>query len=328
MKTKDMLIKYLSIDDEAKEILNVAGYNTLGDLAATKKEDVEKIFNIPMNSAYDYNGIRSFKHLKALLHYNYEITFLGEYDDIGLTPEVANTPVSELELPVAVKNILTKQLYAYTLGDLLTLDYKSIVQARNFGETYLGILKKCIHDLGYTLKDEKPTLKETVKALKEQGVTLLEETISDPRIYTPLYKNGIYTLTDLLNFGPDVCKLSGFGPLKQKELIEKMNELNLTFDSPLIEQKPQETAVIPKPVTETEPTEAIISQAEAENNTIRTRIEKKQALLEKYNCLMEEREQLIQQEKELDKLIEAKVNEMKEGFSSNGKQCKVLTSLK
>lgn len=311
MKTKDMLIKYLSIDDEAKEILNVAGYNTLGDLAAAKKEDIEKIFNISMNSAYDYNGIRSFKHLKALLHYNYEITFLGEYDDIGLTPEVANTPVSELELPVAVKNILIKQLYAYTLGDLLTTDYKSIVWARNFGETYLGILKKCIHDLGYTLKDERPTLKETIKSLKEQGVPLLEETISNSRICNLLYKNGIYTLTDLLNFGPDVCKLSGFGPLKQKELIEKMNELNLTFDSPLIEQESQETAAFPGSVVETEPTEAIVSQAEAENNTIRIRIEKKQALLEEYNSLMEERKKLIQRESELDELIEAKVNEMK-----------------
>ncbi len=318
---KDILIKCLNISNETKGILNMAGYNTISDLAAAKKEDVEELFSMTNGSVYNYNGPLAFRRLKALLHCDFKITFLGEYDDIGLTSEVANTPVSELELPVAIKNILIKQLYAYTLGDLLTTDYEKIIMARNFGETYLGILKNYVHDLGYTLKDEQPTLKETIKSLKEQGIPLLEETIPNARIYTSLYKNGIYTLTDLLNLGPDVCKLAGFGLIRQKELFEKMNELNLTFNSPQIttEQNSEEADVIPRPDAATAPTEAQIFQVEEENNAIKIRIEKKQTLLEKYNSLLQERQQLIQREKELDQLIEAKVNEMKAGISHGGK---------
>lgn len=318
---KDVLIKFLNISNETKEILNKAGYNTISDLAAAKKEDVEELFSMTNGSVYNYNGPLAFRRLKALLHCDFKITFLGEYDDIGLTSEVANTPVSELELPTAIKNILIKQLHAYTLGDLLTTDYEKIIMARNLGETHLGILKNYVHGLGYTLKDEQPTLKETIKALKEQGVPLLEETISNARLYNLLYKNGIYTLTDLLNFGPDVCKLSGFGPLKQQELIDKMNELNITFNSsPItIEQKPEKLSTTPDPVATADPTELQILQLEEDNNAIRIRIEKKQALLEKYNCLIQEREQLIQREKELDQLIEVKVKEMKAGISHGGK---------
>jgi len=318
---KDMLIEHLDISDKTKEILIKGGYKTVGDLAAAKKEDVEVLFNIPKASLFDYDGPYAFKNLKGVLHRDFKVTFVGEYDNMGLTPEIANTPVSQLELPVAVKNVLTRQLAVYTLGDLLTTDYERIIKARNFGETYLGILKDYVHSLGYTLKDEQPTLKETLKSLKDQGVQLLEEIIPNVRIYTPLYKNGIYTLDDLLNFGPDVYKLVGFGLLRQQELTEKMNELNLTFNvSPIATgQKPEGTIEIPRPAVAIRPTEAIIAQAKIENEAIRTRIEQKEGLVAEYDRLMEERKQLIQREKELDQLIESKVNGMKEGISHGRK---------
>lgn len=318
---KDMLIEHLDLGDKTKEILIKGGYKTVSDLAAAKKEDVEILFNIPRTSLRDYDGPYAFRHLKGLLHRDFNVTFLGEYDDMGLTSEIANTPVSRLELPVAVKNVLTRQLSVYTLGDLLTTDYERIIKARNFGETYLGILKDYVHSLGYTLKDEQPTLKETLTALREKGVQLLEEVIPNYRIYTPLYKNGIYTIEDLLNFGPEVHKLVGFGTIRQQELAEKMKELNLSFYvSPVASnQKPEGTVEIPRPAVAIRPTEAIIAQAKIENDAIRTRIEQKEGLVAEYDRLMEERKQLIQREKELDQLIESKVNGMKEGISHGRK---------
>ena len=319
--TKDMLIEYLNISDKTKEILKNHNYKTVSDLTSAKKEDIEVLFNIPKTSLLGYDGSYEFDRLKSLLHSDFKVTFLGEYDDMGLTPEMANTPVSQLELPVAIKNILTRQLSVGTLGDLLTTDCNRITKARNFGETYLGILKKYVHGLGYTLKNEHPTLKETLKSLKEQGVQLLDEVIPNAQICNLLYKNGIYTLDDLLDYGPDVYKLARFGPLRRLELTEKMKELNLTFNiSPITtDQKPERTIAILRPAAAIRPTEDIIAQTKIENAAIITRIEKKEELVAEYNRLMEERKNLIQREKELDRLIQSKVNEMKEVTSRGGK---------
>lgn len=318
---KEVLIECLEINDKSKEILKKAGYKTVGDLVSVKKEEVEMLFNIPKISSLDFYGFTEFKRLKALLHHDFKLTFLGEYDDFGLTPEIANTPVSQLELPVAIKNVLEKQLYVYTLGDLLTVEYSSILKARHFGEKYLGILKDYVHSLGYTLNGEEPTLNEILKSLKEKGVQLLEEVIPNVKIYNPLYKNGIYTIEDLLNYGPDVCKIVRFGPLRQQELLKRMRELNLSFNdlSGVTVPKINQTVEVPKPVVAIRPNEAIITQAKIENDTIRNRIKQKEELVKEYECLMEERNQLIARENELDRLIEFKINEMKEGTSHGRK---------
>lgn len=308
---KDTLIEDLSLQSKTKEILISAGYKTIGDLAAAKKEDVEKHFiGIKENSISGYNGSEAFKHLKTLLHHVFNITFAGEYEHLGLTLEVATIPTTSLELPTVVKNILINQFMAYTLGDILTIDYQDFVKARNFGQHYLKVLKDFIHKLGYTLKDEEPTLNEILISLKEKGVKLLEETIDNADIYTRLYKNGIYTLDDLLNYGPDVTNIAGFGPKRQNELAKIMQELNLSFKANTLK-----TIDIPSPTVDIKLTNTIIEQAEKENNAVQSRINQKEILIAKYEGLMLEREKLIAKEKELDQLIETTINSMKEDKS-------------
>lgn len=326
-RDKDTLIQDLRwyVSDKTISILEKAGYMKVSDLAAEKKEVVERLLyknnNHSSVNVFKYDGVSEFRNLQGTLYGKFDVVFLGEYDDIGLTSEIAHTLVRKLELPEAVKSILAWDLSVYTLGDLLTIDYERIIKAGGIGETYLGILKDYVHSLGYTLKNEQPTLKETLTALREKGVQLLEEVIPNYRIYNLLYKNGIYTLDDLLNFGPEVNKLVGFGPIKQQELAEKMKELNLPFYvSPVAsDKKLEENVEIPRPAVAIRPSEAIIAQVKIENDAIRARIEQKEGLVAEYDRLMEERKQLIQREKELDQLIESKVNGVKEGISHGRK---------
>ena len=321
-RKKDTLLEDLDIGEKTKEILKKAGYLTIGDLASAKLEDVEKHFEkVKEGGIWGYDGIQAFRYVRALMHRDYKLTFDGEFDHLGLTPEMATTPITKLELPTAVKNVLTRQLMAYTFGDILTTDYARFLKARNFGEHYLKVLKDYVHGLGYTLKDEEPTLNETLQSLRERGVKLLEETFDNPKIYMPMYRNGIYSVEDLLDFGPEVHKLVGFGPLRQQELAEKMRELNLTFNvTPLnAQQKPAGTIDIPRPVVAIRPTDAIVEQAKKENEAIRIRIEQKEGLVAEYDRLMVERQQLIAREQELDQLIQTKVSSMKEGISHGRK---------
>lgn len=310
----NILIENLNLQDKTKEILKKAGYRTIGDLASAKMEDVEKHFiEVKESGIWGYDGSYSFRVLKALLHHDYKVTFEGEYEHLGLKPEIANTPTASLQLPTAIKNVLTGQLMAYTLGDILTTDYKRFLKARNLGEKYLEVLKNYVHKLGYKLKDEEPTLKEILASLKEKGVKLLEETFDDSRIYLPMYRNGIYSLEDLLNYGHEVHKLKGFGPLRQQELAEKMKELNLSFNDVTlnVKDRPARTIDIPK----SRPTDAIVEKVRKENDIIRIRIEKKEELVTEYDRLMAERQQLIAREQELDQLIQSKINDMKESIS-------------
>lgn len=319
---KDILIEHLNIEDKTKEILKKAGYLTLGDLTSAKVEEVEKYFaNVKEDGIWGYDGNHSFRHLRALLHRDYKLTFNGEFEQFGLTQEAATVPISQLELPTAIKTVLTRQLMAYTLGDILTVDYERFIKARNFGKHYLKVLKDYVHELGFTLKGEEPTLEEILTSLKERGVKLLEETFDNSKIYMPMYRNGIYSLEDLIEFGPEVNKILGFGPLRQQELATKMRELNLSFNVvPITAQKrPEETIDIPIPAVAIRPTDAMIEQAKIENETIRNRIKHKEKLVAEYDSLMAERKQLIAREQELDQLIQTKVSVMKEGISHGRK---------
>lgn len=306
---KDILLEDLNLKDTTKRILKQAGYKTIEDLTASKVEDVGKLFiDMSHRDICDYNEIYEFRYLKAVLHCDFKVTFVGEYDSLSLTSEIANIPIMSLELPSKLKQALTKNLI-WTFGDLLTTDYKILLKTNNLGEIYLRVLKNYVHSLGYILKNEEPTLKETLETLKEKGIKLLEETIDNQRICMVLYRNGIYSIEDLLNFGPDVFNLVGFGPVKKQQLLQKMQELNLSFKTPSLECL-QQNAIF---------TDGTFEQARIGNNEIRIRIDQKEKLIAEYDRLMAEKQQLLAREQELNRLIEAKLSVMNEVISHGRK---------
>lgn len=314
-RKKDNLIDNLSIDRRTKLILGRAGYATIADLESSTLENVKKQFQKLKGTEFlYYDAELAFKQVKDLLHRDYHITFKGEYEELGLTSEMAVVPVTTLDLPTGIKNILTKKLDIYTFGELLTTDYQRFLETKKLGDVTIRKLKDYIHGLGYTLKDEEPTLSETLDTLKAKGVKLLEETIQDADIYMPMYRSGIYSIEDLLNNGPNFDKIYGFGPQKQQQLVEKMKELNLTFaDNTVDLQKKKQPSAEYQYESTIIVTDSMLEQEEIENAALRKRIKQKEELLSRYENIMAERQKLLAREKELDRLIASKKRNIEKG---------------
>lgn len=205
------------------------------------------------------------------------------------------------ELPIQVKNVLHRAFCVETLEDVLKIEYETFRKARNMGEKYLEILKRYVHSQGYTLKGEKDTVEEIRAEKKRQGIKLLEEILEKPSLYLILYKNGIYTLEDLKAYGPKVYELTGYGPLRQKELKEILATIGIYLEQP-------------EPKKEYNKIEILIEKQKTENESIKDRLTHKKALLEEYQELLAERERLLKEEQELDLLL-ANVNKTIKGES-------------
>ena len=187
-----------------------------------------------------------------------------------------------------------------------------LLRIRQFGEESLKEVKDYLKLFGYTLKDDAPTIDEVRQKLKAEGAHLLEEIFSN-KVYLVLYRNGIYTIEDLQNYGPDVINLYGMGELRRRELAETMTAYNLQFNInakkigiPTNNGETKENT--PKAVVM--PTEEVVAEAKRENDAIRARIEKKEALVAEYDRLLQERQELLAREQELDALIATKLKDM------------------
>lgn len=218
----------------------------------------------------------------------------------GLTEEDTNISLELLDLSGNSKNRL-KETGVHTLGDLLNFDYQELFRIRNLGERGIREIRDYVHSFGYTLKNETPFLEEVREEKRKQEVELLEDLGLSKTVYMMLYKNEIWTLEDLLNYGPNVFKIKNFGPLRRQELAEKMKDLNVTFSKS--EKGEVNITVIPA---------QIIDKAKQDNSLVRWRISKKEQLLQEYNELMEERRNLIRRERELNEQIKAKKAQIKE----------------
>lgn len=303
---KNLLIRDLDIDNRTKIILGQANYQTVGELIAHTEEEIAQLFeNSYMSSS---EGIKLLKNLKVTLHYDLKVTFVGEFDDLGLTNEKAIYSVENFKISKSIIIIL-RRLGIYTLGDLLRTDYEILVKAWNMSERKLQDLKDYIHSLGYTLKGEKQNLEEIKNSIKAQGGKLLEEIIDESKICLTLYRNGIYTLEDLLEYGSEVYDIKGFGPIRQELLKQKLKELNIVLlDKEINYNFSSSSAITMSP-------ELVIEQAKKENVLIRKCLERKKQLLLEYESLIVEKEVLIAREAELDKLIKTKLEQMKDEIS-------------
>ena len=194
------------------------------------------------------------------------------------------------EIPIQTKNVLYRAFRVITLEDLLKIDYEILRKARNMGEKSLEILKRYAHSQGYTLKGEKTTIEEIIAEKKRQGIRLLEEILEKPSLYLILYRNGIYTLEDLKAYGPKVYELTGYGPLRQKELKEILASIGIILDQP---EEPKHPNKI----------EILIERQKTENESIKERLTHKKALLQEYQELINERDNLLKEEQELDEQL-------------------------
>ena len=228
-----------------------------------------------------------------------------------LPEDIAKISVTELRLSeYLMKRLLWSNIL--DLGTLLNTDYETFKKMHNVGEKYLRELIDYVHSIGYTIIGEENFLPIVLEEKRSRGVKLLEDYGFSSRVYLTLYRNGIYTLEELLEYGPAVYKLTSFGPLRQKELADKMHELGVSFvEKPLIELSVQDAKLLPDGVSNL-PSEETISKLATENNSIRIIIERKEKLLKEYERLLEERRILLARERELDLEIQEKLNSLKE----------------
>ena len=272
--------------------------NRLRNIGCSTVEDITKLtleeLNERMQYSYQVRYIRRVLHEKGLV-------LKDEYKGINITLEEANVRLEDLvDLDKHIVKMLQRSLDIRTLGELLTTDYDEILKARNIGEHYMEVLKEYVHNKGYVIKNEAESLREILLNKRKEGIQLLEDVIDSPKVYLILYRNGIYTLEDLINYGPKALELPGYGPLRRKELIEKMKELGIEFQVDVIINGDKGTV----------PAKTLIDEVRRENKEIRERIEQKSALLLEYEELIKEREELLIREKELDAAIESKLKEL------------------
>lgn len=298
-EVKKIFVVDLPIDDESKKILLDANFKVITDFSGIRIEEVE---NLLARAKY---GVNALGQIKNIMHRDCKITFQGEYDHLGLTPDAANISLSQLNLPTIIKNSLNTYLKVYTLGELLTTDYSKIVQTRNLGEKSISVLRDYVHDLGFSLHNEKPSVKETLAKLKEQGTEVLGDKINNHDLCTLLYRNNIYTIADLLKYGDKVYKISGMGTMRRQQLQDFLiaNSLEL---SP-VENKNAEDLDVPAIITE-----EMIKNLRANNDNIKKMVEEKEVLVAQYKALLEENKELHARNAELD-LELSSLEKVKEG---------------
>lgn len=282
-----MELKELQYDAGIRDVFRVHGIKSIDDITNLTLDDLKRITN------YHFQVVK----VRRILHDN-GLYLKDEYKDLDITLEEANIKLEDLaDLNKHIKVALTRQLGIRTLGELLTTDYDEILKTKNIGEYYMEMLKEYIHKKGYVLKNEEVVLREILIQKRKEGLQLLEDVIELPRIYFILYRNGIYTIEDLVNYGPKVLELSGLGPLKQKQLISKMKELGVEF---------RVDSILKKEINHG----TLIEEVKRENKEIVDRIEHKASLIDEVDELIKERDQLLAREKELDELIDRKLKEL------------------
>lgn len=279
-------LKSLDLCRESRIYLQNKGIKYIEDIVNLSLDELEE-------ELYVYEIIRIRKYLQGK-----GLSLKDEYKGVNLTKEQLLKPLSEIpELDTSVKKCL-KRISVDTIGDVLSTSYGYLMRARGLGEYKMELLKQYVHSIGCSLRHEEVSLQAVLKSLKEQGVRLLEEDILDPKLYMILYKNGIYTLSDLIKYGSKILEIPNYGPLRRKQLIEGLKELGIELETELVVDGKREDTL------------ELIELVKKENSEIRARIESKQAMLLEYEDLLRERAELRMREAELDQLIESKLKEL------------------
>ena len=216
-------------------------------------------------------------------------------EEFNLPFDIIYANIENLQISENLKTVLVR-IGVDNLFDLLILDYSKIAKERNIGETYLRELKDYVHGLGFTLKNEWPYLSEILEQKRREGVVLLEEYGLSSRVYLTLYHNGIYSFNDVLSYGPKINDIKSFGPLRRKELADKMAELGISFN---VDEKSIDSTVAKIPY-DVENNEKKIAALAAQDQYIAKLKEKRELLIKQYTTLEEEKDRLYARLEEIE----------------------------
>ena len=274
--------------DNIKTLLSM-GIKTIGQLLNASVEEIYDATKINYGSEY-YKIRESLIDMGLFFHEDHL-----KWEKAGISDEMAMIKFEKLDISNSLKNALYKN-HCMCLGDLLVMDYKEIQKLRGIGETGLIEIKNYIHSLGFSFSNEELTVEEARESFKEKGILMIEESLDlDPNVARLLYRNGIYTLQDLIKVGTEVYNLVGMGNVKKQALMQALQDKNITLKSTSILQKDA--------ILSLKPSEAIINKSIRENKKIKDRIDYKEKVLSKYEKTIKEREALIAKEKRLDEQI-------------------------
>lgn len=293
--TEDM--KKIPIEDlriSIKDIttLHTMGIDTLGQLLVADTDILYFATTNPRDRRrhrwFGYWGIRN-EIMKMGLFFNDDHL---KWEQAGISDEVAMIKIEDLELSNYVKNRLIDGCFS-CFGDLLTTDYDDIIHNSKLGKIGLTELKEYIHSLGFSLQNEYLTMEEIKESYKIKGIPLVKEELNLSSMTSGiLYKNGIFTLEDLINFGSKVYQLSGMGDRKKQSLEEALQKRQIQLKPSDV---PQTTVLFPVTSTETSTKE--------EKKSIKKEIIHIKELLSEYGNLIEEKNRLTKREQELNQKI-------------------------
>ena len=282
------------MEEDYSEALKSVGITTLGELLNTNTDQLYDILKTQYASGYW--PIRNAVMKMGFLFNDDHL----EFERLGISDDVALIPINNLGISTRLKNSLARRGKIYFFGDLLSRDYASLIRLRNLGEESLTELKKYVHSLGYTLKDEEPTLSDIQEEYKAKGIPMLQEELGlDSRTCGVLYRNGIYTVQDIMNYGENIFSLVGMGDLKAQKLKEAMKSKNVYFGTTVTIPSEGPAAVMPS--------KEVVDYLKQENTAIKVRIKLKEDLISEYDRLIEERHELMLREKKLDEEIADRV---------------------
>lgn len=197
--------------------------------------------------------------------------------------------IEDLPLSQTLKNKLLKYSTITNLSELLNSDYSKILNIRMLGDSGLQELKNYVHNLGYQFANEISTPQELKEERKKSGQKLLEDYGFPNNLCHPLYKEGIFTLEDLLEIGTEVKNVSGIGNIKFHVLQEKLLEIGIHLKN----VSPNQNIEI-----------SCIKSLQRDNLSIQQRLLKKRQLLMDYENLLLEKEELLKKEQELDQKMD------------------------
>lgn len=146
--------------------------------------------------------------------------------------QVLETPVSDFELSVRVRNCL-KKMNIRTLGDLTRVTEQQLLSSKNFGETSLQEIKKIMEEkglrIGQALEEgakydnrfrPQAQLSEAEQAVLKKPVTDLHLSV---RARKCMNKLGITTLGELIQKTADeLLEIKNFGHTSLNEVREKL----------------------------------------------------------------------------------------------------------
>ncbi len=288
-------IEMLDVDTSYINILKKANITTIEKLISMSESEVVTILNIV--SPVGFSVVRN-----ALMNKSYLFDFDKiRYKQYNIPDEYIFIKVDDLHLSTRLIHALKNSNIKY-LGDLLTTNYIKIIRLRNVGNNSIKELRDYVHKLGFNFPDERDSYKDKIAKYQAQNIPLLKDALNiSNTVANALYRADIFTVEDLISYGPKVFKLYGIGKMGEEEIKNAMANLGITFQE-------KETILLGK---------EHLSEKEIENEKlvsqeIKTRVEKKEELLKKFNALMEERKELLKKEKELDELILNAIKEYKQ----------------